>query len=223
VFWFRARCGFAEFAFTDARCDLRDAGENATTRRRLSEAFGVSQVAVMRQVHGADVATADPAVAPEADALIVDRPGVAALVRVADCVPIVLAATDRPVAAVIHAGRKGMMARIASATALELRAHGAGPLHAWIGPHACPRCYEVPEEMAEEVERVVPGTRSVTSRGTPSVDLGAGVTAQLRELDVEVTDLGGCTIEDERFHSHRRQGPAAGRFGAVAALREQAS
>lgn len=221
MFRFRDRCGAVEFAITDARSDLRAVDSDPMLRQSLAEAFEVPDVAIMNQVHGAAVALADARVVPEADALIVDRPGIAALVRVADCVPVVLAAPDRPLAAVVHAGRLGMMLRVVPATVLAMRARGAATIRAWVGPHACARCYEVPEAMAAEVEAVVPGTRAMTSAGTASIDLGAGVLAQLREFDVDATELSGCTIGDDRFHSYRRQGSSAGRFGAVVAVREE--
>jgi copper oxidase (laccase) domain-containing protein len=68
---------------------------------------------------------------------------------------------------------------------------------------------------------VVPEARSTTSHGTPSIDVGAGVIAQLTALGVQVTDLGAaeCTIEDEHWFSYRRQGQNSGRFGAVAVIR----
>jgi copper oxidase (laccase) domain-containing protein len=75
--------------------------------------------------------------------------------------------------------------------------------------------------MADAVAAAVPEARSTTSWGTPALDIGAGVIAQLRELGVQVNDLGDhvCTIEDERFYSYRRQGQDSGRFGAVAVIR----
>jgi hypothetical protein len=75
--------------------------------------------------------------------------------------------------------------------------------------------------MADDVATVVPEARSTTSWGTPAADIGAGAAAQLAAAGVEVHDIGAdvCTIEDERFFSHRRQGSASGRFGAVVALR----
>lgn len=217
MFWFRERFGPAELAFTDGSSDLAPADAGL---REIPAAFGVDRIAIMRQVHGAEVAVADPDVVPTADALIIDRPRIAAVVRVADCVPVVVADAEVPVGAVIHAGRVGMAAGVVAAAVEALRERGAGRLHAWIGPHACGRCYEVPEAMAREVDARVPGTASTTSWGTPSLDLSAGVAAQLRALEVGATPVGGCTIEDERFHSYRRQGTAAGRFGAVLALRE---
>ncbi|RLV55915.1 laccase domain-containing protein [Aeromicrobium phragmitis] len=217
MFWFREQYGRAELAFTDGSSDLAPPDRGL---REIPAAFGVERVAIMRQVHGAAVALADPDAVPTADALLLDRPGVAAVVRVADCVPVVLADATAPLGAVVHAGRVGMAEGVIAAAVGALRDRGAQQVRAWIGPHACGSCYEVPEAMAHEVDALVPGTAATTSWGTHSLDLGAGVAAQLRALDVAHTAVGGCTIEDERFHSYRRQGAAAGRFGAVLALRE---
>ena len=114
-----------------------------------------------------------------------------------------------------------MAARIVQQVCSELRARGAQDLTAWVGPRACGSCYEVPAEMRAEVAAAEPAAFSETSWGTPALDVGAAVVAQLTREDVEVHDLGTgtCTIEDERFWSYRRQGKQAGRFGAVVALR----
>ena len=53
----------------------------------------------------------------------------------------------------------------------------------------------------------VPEAAATTRWGTRGADLGAGVAAQLRTLDVDVHALGGCTLEDDRFFSHRREAP----------------
>jgi copper oxidase (laccase) domain-containing protein len=105
-----------------------------------------------------------------------------------------------------------------------MRARGAGRVDAWLGPRACGNCYELPADMAADVAAAVPAARSTTSWGTPAADIGAGVVAQLEAAGVEVHDIGAeaCTIEDERFFSHRRQGHQAGRFGALAVLRDTA-
>ena len=62
-------------------------------------------------------------------------------------------------------------------------------------PHVCGGCYEVPEQLRADVAAVVPAALATTSWGTPSVDLGAGVHAQLVELDVDVHDESRCTRE----------------------------
>jgi len=223
-FWFRGALGAAELGFTDARTDLGRGpapdGGPVPGVAAVATALG-GRPALMRQVHGAAVAVADPdAPTPQADALVLDRPGVVAIVRVADCTPVVLASPDRPLAAVVHAGRVGMAAGVVPAAVEALRERGADRLEAWVGPRACGSCYEVPQDMADEVAAIEPAARATTAQGTPGLDIGAGVVAQLERAGVVVHDLGGCTLEDEAFWSHRRQGDAAGRFGAAVVLRE---
>ena len=53
---------------------------------------------------------------------------------------------------------------------------------------------------------------SETSWGTPALDLGAGVAAQLAAAGASATHVGRCTLEDEQLHSYRRDGGDAGRF-----------
>jgi hypothetical protein len=81
-----------------------------------------------------------------------------------------------------------------------------GRVHAAIGPGICGRCYEVPPDMAAEVDAAAPGSRSTTDRGTAGLDLTAGATRQLADAGVRHTSaVGGCTVEQpERFYSYRR-------------------
>ncbi len=190
----------------------------------VAEGLEVDRLVRMNQVHGSDVAwtgdLADDEI-PVADALLTDQPGVGVLVRVADCTPVVLAGLDEPVAGVVHCGREGLVKGVVMAAVAAIREHGTESMEAWVGPRACGRCYELPQEMVDAVAAVVPEARSTTSWGTPAIDVGAGVVAQLHELGIPVTDIGAheCTIEDERFFSYRRQGRDAGRFGAIAVIR----
>jgi polyphenol oxidase len=91
-------------------------------------------------------------------------------------------------------------------------------VRAWIGPHVCGRCYEVPESMRDDVEAAVPGTATTTSWGTPAVDLGAGVRAQLDAAGIgaqRVEAVGRCTREDPDLFSYRRDGAASGRLAGL--------
>jgi YfiH family protein len=222
--------GWASVGFTDASTDLgrTDEATHVATRRRVAEELWAQdsstlRVASMRQVHGNHAARVwrGDVDSPTADALVTSELDVALVVRVADCTPIVLAHRAEPKVAVVHAGREGLVKGVVPAAVEAMEPGSPNDLHAWVGPRACGRCYELPEAMADAVEAAVPGTRSTTSWGTPAVDVGAGVVRQLEELGVTVHDVGAhaCTIEDERFWSHRRQGEAAGRMGAVAVLR----
>ncbi|HET9860932.1 MAG TPA: polyphenol oxidase family protein, partial [Nocardioidaceae bacterium] len=154
-----------------------------------------------------------------ADGMVTVEPGVVLMVRAADCVPVLLADADRGVVGAAHAGRPGMVAGIIPNTVARMRALGAERLVGWLGPHVCGACYEVPEDMRTEVAAVVPESYAETSWGTPSVDIGAGVRAQLEAQGVEVVDASRCTVEDEDLYSYRRQGKESGRLAGLVWVR----
>ena len=181
---------------------------------------------VVRQVHGADVAVVEAAAGPatladrRADALLTARPGVGLAVRVADCLPVLLADATAGVIAAAHAGRVGLAGGVLQSTVAAMRTAGAGAITAWIGPHVCGRCYEVPEAMAAEVDAAVPGSRSTTDRGTPGLDLGAGARGVLERLGVAVLEVGTCTLQTPTLHSYRRDAAASGRQAGIIWLAE---
>lgn len=176
-------------------------------------------LADMHQVHGNAVGLADRGERPDCDGLVTDRPGVVLAVRVADCVPVLLA---DPVAGVIgaaHAGRPGLAAGVVPATLARMRELGATTVTAWIGPHVCGACYEVPEALQAEVVALEPAALATTSWGTPALDIGAGVRAQLERDGVRVVDASRCTRESADLYSYRRDGAAAGRQVGLVRLR----
>jgi len=210
-----------EVAFTDSVLDVGDRADDdirAAALAAVAAATGADPV-IMRQVHGADVALTGTPVAvepPVCDALVATTRGVALLARAADCVPVLLGDAEAGVVAAVHAGRPGLAAGVVPAAIARMRDLGAQRLTAWVGPHVCGACYEVPAEMRDEVAAIIPEARSTTSWGTPSLDLGAGVRAQLGAAgvtDVRVVDR--CTREDPDFPSYRRDGDDATRFAGV--------
>lgn len=237
MFCFRDTRGRASVAFTDRHggvspppsdsLNLAADGDQREVERNLglvAEAFGVprSQVAFMDQVHGGTVLVvrepAEAANRPMVDGLVTERPGLALAVRVADCVPVLLADPEAGVVGCAHAGRKGLTAGVVPAAVAAMRELGAADLVAWVGPHICGSCYEVPERMREEVAATVPESWAVTSWGTPSLDLGAGVRAQLSSAGCCVVDAARCTREARDLYSYRRDGVAAGRFAGLVQL-----
>jgi YfiH family protein len=145
------------------------------------------------------------------DALVTRLPGVALMMRVADCVPVLLADEEAGVIAAAHAGRVGLLADILVNTLACMREHGATLVRAWVGPHICGSCYEVSQEMCTEVGLTHPEMVSTTSWGTPSLDLEKGVTAQLRSLGVSNIELHNpCTLTDPSLFSYRED-PTTGR------------
>lgn len=141
------------------------------------------------------------------DALVTRDTGVALVVLVADCVPVLLVAPGRAVAAV-HAGRRGIAGGVVGAC-VETMGDEPGRMVAVLGPAIGPCCYEVPGELADAVAAMVPASRSRTQWGTPGLDLPAAVVAQLADAGVgSVRDAGGCTrCGSDRWFSHRADAP----------------
>jgi copper oxidase (laccase) domain-containing protein len=118
------------------------------------------------------------------------------------------------VAGAAHAGRPGLVAGVVPAALEAMVDLGADPARivARIGPAVCGRCYEVPEAMRAEVTAVVPEAHATTSWGTPSLDVPAGVRAQLAAGGVTVPgEPAVCTLESEDHFSYRRD-KATGRL-----------
>ena len=171
-------------------------------------------LADMEQVHGSTVVRAGGP-REKCDALVSDRPDLVLMVRVADCVPVLLADPDGGVIGAAHAGRQGLADGVVTACVEQMRQVGAKQISAWIGPHICGRCYEIPTDLRDEVAAVEPVAASTTSWGTAALDIGAGVAGQLERLGVEVHDVSRCTFESPDLYSHRRDGARAGRLAGV--------
>ncbi|MGY2875284.1 polyphenol oxidase [Marmoricola sp. URHA0025 HA25] len=234
MYHWRTSIGPVDLAFTDRyggasavlgdELDLaleagEDAGAHAANLRLVVDDFAPGAVvADMRQVHGSTVEVVEDRHSterPEADALVTSAPDQVLVVRVADCVPVLLADPAAGVVGAVHAGRLGLVAGVAPAAVERMRGLGAVRLAAWVGPHICGSCYEVPEAMQAAVGELVPEAVSTTSWGTPALDIGAGVRAQLEAAGVEVHDVATCTRESADLYSYRRDGARAGRFAGL--------
>lgn len=195
----------------------------AANRRRLAGAAGLApdNVVWMEQIHGATVTAVDgprPGPVPASDGLVTATPGVAVAVLVADCVPVLLADATAGVVGAVHAGRVGAAAGVLPRALERFAGLGGDPARTdvLLGPAICGACYEVPADMQAAVELRLPGSAVRTRRGTPGLDLRAGLARQLAGLGVgsTVTDP-RCTAEDRELFSHRRDG-TTGRQAALA-------
>jgi polyphenol oxidase len=213
---------YAELNLADHVGD--DARTVAANRAAVAAAVGLApeRLVFMDQVHGNEVVlVSEPLHAPpRADALVTRTPGLALVVMVADCVPVLLADAAAGVVAAAHAGRKGVELGVVEATLGVMQECGASPerVRGWLGPSIGGCCYEVPEQMQREVAAVAPGAVAAGGRtraGTPSLDLRAGLVAQLAELGVHDVGLtGGCTNDETDFFSYRRD-QVTGRFAGL--------
>lgn len=186
----------------------------STNRARLARRIGLPQsdVVWMDQVHGTRIArvTRSPGGAvPATDGLVTDRPGLALAVLTADCVPVLAADEVAGVIGAVHAGRKGAVAGIIPSLIGAMTSLGADAerITVLLGPAATGRHYELPDELADEVEAALPGSLTQTVAGTAGVDLRAGIRVQLAGLGVSRVDADPrCTIAEESLFSYRRQG-----------------
>jgi YfiH family protein len=144
-------------------------------RRRFFSALGAQDFlpASLRQIHsagvwcaahspkgcglayvpcGSPVTETSQGAEPQGDALMTHEPGILLGVRVADCMPILLADARRRAVAAIHAGWRGALARIIEKAVGDLRRiYGSKPadLIAAVGPSIRACCYEVGGELVE--------------------------------------------------------------------------
>jgi len=198
----------------------------ARNRELLAGWAGVP-VAFATQVHGARVRVLDGPPEPdavsvgEADALVTAGSTLALAVLVADCAPVLLADSTARVVAVAHAGRAGLVAGVVQATVEAMCRLGASParLRVVVGPCIAGRSYEVPAELRDQVGALVPAAAATTDRGTPAIDLVAGVRSVLAGCGVpQVSWTGVDTLRTDDAFSHRRDGPATGRSAGIVRL-----
>jgi polyphenol oxidase len=194
------------------------AGDRAgiENQARLRARLGLNGIARGYQVHGTRVLIASAGTDGRsqeelegADGQATAARALGVMVLAADCLPVALAA-PRAVA-MLHAGWRGLGAGVLEQGVATLRTLSDGPVEAVLGPCAGPCCYEVGPEVHEAL------ASGISDRG--NVDLRQIARARLDDAGVSaVTALGGCTICDERFFSHRREGTAAGRQAGIAWL-----
>jgi polyphenol oxidase len=198
------------------RGDGHEGGRRA--RDELCEDLGLRWLCASRQVHGATVqrvqrlaGTAGQPLSIDADGHATSMREVGVTVLVADCVPVALGCESA--VAMLHAGWRGLAAGVLEqgVRALQEVSSRREPVVAVMGPGAGVCCYEVGREVHAALGRAHGADGRIDLRSIARERLlGAGV--------ADVLDAGVCTICDERFFSHRREGARAGRQAGVAWL-----
>jgi YfiH family protein len=242
----------ADHCFTTRRPELpADGLTPGDGWHRIAMAFGIPARAVVRmhQVHGNGVlAVRQGDSLPEfwgtGDVAVADHPGVALAVKVADCVPILLADTRTGAVGAAHAGWRGAAAGIAmTAVQAMISTFGTRPsdLVAAIGPSIGPCCCRVGQDVRAAfavsgrwtapfdawfsegpvgaARQGIPGP--APAGGAPSLflDSWAANADQLTAAGVPASAVHVsrvCTsCHRDVFHSYRVDGPAAGRMAGL--------
>jgi copper oxidase (laccase) domain-containing protein len=151
----------------------------------------------LRQVHGAVVRVVNEPggeTGRDGDALVTRVPDSLLVALSADCA-LVAFGSPEGVAAVAHAGWRGVKAGVIGNTVEEMRKLGARRVLAWRGACINPCCYEFDPVAIEEVSKDV-GTdlAALTRAGTPALDLPLGVRVALEDARAElVGEEPSCT------------------------------
>ena len=192
---------------------------NAVARNRalFGEAIDAHPV-YLKQVHGCRVVRLEGDVsalsaAPiEADASVTTEPGLACVVLVADCMPVLFAAPNGRAVAAAHAGWRGLAAGVLEAT-LEAICSAAdctsAAVRCWLGPCIGPRRFEVGADVLRafgvQPDGEPTGFRP-QAEGKWLADLPLLARRRLLASGVKVVQGGvWCTYDDPgRFFSFRR-------------------
>ncbi len=205
------------------RAEARARAAIEESRRRV-RAYLPGDPVWLEQVHGNQVAAVDAgtvegfrSLPPVADAAVTRLPGVALAVRVADCLPVLLADRDGSVVGAAHAGWRGLAAGVLEAT-VDAMAAPPPTLVAWLGPGIGARAFEVGDDVRDAFvahDRAAAAHFRAQRDGRWLADLPAIARQRLARLGVaEVRGGELCTHSDPaRFHSWRRDRTAA-RLGA---------
>ena len=161
---------------------------------------------------------------PTCDALLTNIKGIALMVMVADCTPIILRDEMIGVIGVIHAGRAGAFQNIVSKTLLlmqdKFHSH-IEDIQVAIGPSIGVCCYEVGQEIYDEAKELKLAY-SVKQKGEKFyLDVGKIIDSQLRESGILNTNIQKSNIcnccHKVKYYSYRAS-QKTGRFAGVVQL-----
>jgi len=204
--------------------------------RSLCDALGISgsDIVRTRQVHTANirVVTRDDRgglfneATDEADGLITRDTGVALMIFIADCVPILLHDDTQGAVGAVHAGWRGTALDIAGAAVRKMsESFGCIPdnIRAAIGPCVSKCCYETDSDVADALYEALgePAENCISGHGGKYlVDL-----KEANRLLLTRSGLNSISVSDEctacrcdKYWSHRRSNGLRGSQAAIITL-----
>ena len=160
-----------------------------------------------------------------ADAIVVCKSQVGALLCFADCVPVVIVSSSGNFA-VVHAGWRGVMSDIVGDAYKLLRAQDnqacvdivdSYQYNFYIGPYIHKECFETSKEIHDKFVSLYGKECSYMGN---RINLSCAIIASLARCEVSkkrIADLNICTVcNDDDFFSYRSAGGKCGRHAAFA-------
>lgn len=220
--------------------DVVDANLDIFSRAVSSDRYDRTRAVTAHQIHSAKVRILDAANAGEGccrdagedcDGFVTAAPGVIPIIRVADCVPVLLAGLREdgsPVVSAVHAGWRGTVSGITAEAVTKMLSLGAGlhTIRAAAGPHIGLCCFEVGEDFVSAVtgirgedfsrRHIIPSPKKIP--GKYHADL-TGMNREILEnagiLPEHIDICESCTMcGTETFFSHRGMNGKRGTMGA---------
>lgn len=183
--------------------------------KSVAQKIDVPRLSALNQTHGVEGAVIneeDISFNIDGDYLITHHTNVGLGVLTADCVPVILYDTKKPVIAAVHAGWKGAVAEIVPKAFERMKSlyNSAGQdMQIFIGPSAKACCYQVQEDFCDKVISSFAKNVMIKKEGAWYFDTVGLIKLQLQEIDIPAvainTQFNLCTMCDLRFFSHRRQ------------------
>jgi YfiH family protein len=184
-------------------------------RDTFLEAFSLRDIIVMDQEHGDEIHIVTKGERPDrGDGIILVETQVAAIIKTADCLPVIVADTLYPMAAIVHAGWRGTAKKITE-KAVEKMVHlGAGRKNmiALLGPSIRSCCYEVGGEVLDIFQREGFSEKVFIKKDDAvHLDLRQANMELLAGAGIEtIYDTGLCTYCTEDLFASYRKDPRQG-------------
>ena len=215
-----------------------NAKDIAINMRKLADCMEISpsNIIVPRQVHASDIVfvkkdgedtveTLQRLASEGADAIVVCKDSVGALLCFADCVPVIIVSSSGNFA-VVHAGWRGVMLDIVGKAFDLLKKQDAKDdnvmednfqYNFYIGPHIHKECFETSKEIHDEFVRAY---GAECSHMGDHINLACAIGVSLLKRGVgkdRIANLNICTVcNDTDFFSYRTSGGKCGRHAAFA-------
>ena len=181
-------------------------------KKLLSNVTGLipENIIMLEQVHGDDILIVDSSPAEnlpaygEADGLITNIPGIALVIRTADCVPVFIYDSVKQVLGAVHSGWKGTMLDVTGKCIAQMIELGSDPgnMHVFILPSIGPEMYEVNEDVAKHFP-----DNTLSAKGKLFVDLWGSVEKSCVRSGIpeeQIFNTGICNRTNYNdFFSHR--------------------
>lgn len=206
----------------DRREDVRENRERVAAALELDH----DELLIGRQVHGGQVNRAEEIElgVTEGDGILLTKPGTAAMIVAADCLPLLLYDPELHVGAVVHAGWRGLAAGVVENAAGVLAGEGAELSRTLVGmgPGIGRCCYEVGPEVISALDPLS-DEYSEGNGDRSMLDLKAMTRRRLRASgldDEQIEDMDVCTRCNSEKYFSARAGEPTGRFAAGLKLLE---